>query len=209
LNFNIFDKNYSRYEKWFEKYSNIYKSELESLNKLKPEGLSCEIGIGSGRFSEPLGVNYGIDPSFKMLKIAKKRKHKVAQAKAEYIPFKPRIFDWVLIVTTFCFLDNYEKFFNETKKILKSKSKLLLGIVDKKTPLGETYLKNKHRNPFYKNAKFFSSEQILELFDKNNFKLEKSYQTIFGPHLRNIYQEPIDGFGKGGFVAFKFSKKIN
>jgi len=35
-------------------------------------GLSIEIGVGTGKFAEPLGITYGVEPSENMYKIAQK-----------------------------------------------------------------------------------------------------------------------------------------
>jgi len=64
----------------FDEFSErTYLSELKALKKVileKKKGL--EIGVGTGRFASPLGIEYGIDPSEKMLEIAKKRGVKVS-----------------------------------------------------------------------------------------------------------------------------------
>ena len=67
----VFDRNWEDYEDWFERHKSIYSSELKALKKVIPEGLGLEIGVGSGRFAQPLGAKIGINPSRNMLKLAK------------------------------------------------------------------------------------------------------------------------------------------
>jgi len=71
---NIFDKFYKKYDAWYERNKFAYLSELEAIKKVLPKkGKGLEIGVGTARFAKPLGIKYGIDPSKKMLEIAKKR----------------------------------------------------------------------------------------------------------------------------------------
>ena len=50
-----------------------------------------EIGVGSGRFAQPLGVKIGIDPSRNMLKFAKERGIQVIRGGGENLPFKDNL----------------------------------------------------------------------------------------------------------------------
>jgi len=69
---NIFDIYTNEYDQWYERNKFVYLSELEALKKVVPKkGKGLEIGVGTGRFAEPLGISYGLDPSEKMLEIAK------------------------------------------------------------------------------------------------------------------------------------------
>jgi len=70
----IFDKYYKKYDLWYERNRFAYLSELEAIKKVLPKkGKGLEIGVGTARFAKPLGIKYGIDPSKKMLEIAKKK----------------------------------------------------------------------------------------------------------------------------------------
>jgi len=41
---------------------------------ISPFSLSLEVGVGSGRFAQALGVSYGLDPSMELLKLARQRR---------------------------------------------------------------------------------------------------------------------------------------
>ncbi len=47
---------------------------------------AVEIGAGSGKFALPLGIEFGIEPSDKMRKAAKKRGIEAADGVAENLP---------------------------------------------------------------------------------------------------------------------------
>jgi ubiquinone/menaquinone biosynthesis C-methylase UbiE len=201
---NIFDTYTKEYDLWYEENRFVYLSELEVLKKVVPrKGKGLEIGVGTGRFAQPLGVSYGIDPSEKMLEIARRRGIKTFVGKGENLPFDDDEFDFVLIVITICFVDNPEQVISESRRVLKDDGRLIIGIVDKDSHLGKFYLeKKKEGHRFYKEANFFSAKEIMELLKKYNFKKIVTFQTIFQP-LERIKQieRPRKGFGEGGFVV--------
>ena len=174
------------------------------MKKVVPKkGRGLEIGVGTGRFAQPLGVAFGIDPSKKMLEIAKKRGIKTFVGEGENLPFTDNEFDYVLIVITICFVKKPEKVISEARRVLKNNGKLIIGIVDKNSHLGKFYQEKKRQgHRFYKFANFFSAKEIIKLLEKYNFKEIVTYQTIF-QSLENIkkVEKPKKGFGKGGFVV--------
>ncbi len=200
-----FDKYYKKYEKWFDRNENVYKSELKAVKNFIPKNKKgLEIGVGSGKFAGPLGIKAGIEPSEKMRKIAKQRGIEVYDGVGEDLPFAKASFDFVLMVTTICFLNDVEKTLKEIKRVLKDKSPVIIGFVDKKSKLGEEYLEKKQDNVFYKEATFYSTTQVIELLKKYNFSDIEVVQTIFGKlsEIKTI-QSFQKGYGKGGFVVIK------
>ena len=98
-----FDQNVEAYEQWYEDYPEVFESELlaikEQFQKL-PENLhGIEVGLGTGRFSVPLGIKEGIEPSKEMAALAVKRGISVIDGYAEQLPFGDLKFDFVLFVT--------------------------------------------------------------------------------------------------------------
>lgn len=196
------------YEKWFEDKKLFYLSELKLLRYII-KGISfkrgVEIGVGSGRFAAPLNIPYGIDPSLKMLKIAKRRGIKVLRGIAENLPFKRSIFDLALLITTICFVDSPKKAVSEIERILTPGGYLLIGFVDKNSPLGKLYEIKKEHSKFYRVATFFETEELISLIEQNtSLKLIKAGQTIFGTDIKEY--PPKEGYGEGSFVALLFEK---
>jgi len=201
---NVFDTYSVKYDNWYEKNKLAYLSELEALKRVVPkEGKGLEIGVGTGRFAKPLGISVGLDPSEKMLQIAKKRGIKTVVGRGEDLPFAGNEFDFVLIAITICFVDNPEKVILESRRVLKDNGKLIIGLVDKDSHLGKYYLKKKEQGHiFYKAANFFSAREIIDVFKRYNFKNIVIYQTIFLPleKIKEI-EKPKEGFSEGGFVV--------
>jgi len=196
------------YENWFERNRNLYISELNLLKELLKDfrfERGFEVGIGSGRFAKPLGVQYGVDPSPSMLKITKQRGLKVALGIAEKLPVKSSAVDFSLMVTTICFVDDPAASLREVERITKKGGRFLIGFVDKNSFLGRIYERKRPFSRFYKPATFFSTEEILKLVEENTkFKLLKGGQTIFSTENR-VYP-PKGGYGEGAFVGLLFEK---
>ena len=94
-----FEAHTERYEAWFERHDAAYISELLALRPFVPlTGRGLEIGVGSGRFAAPLGVQVGIDPSRAMLDRARARGIEVLEGIAEDLPFADDSFDHALVV---------------------------------------------------------------------------------------------------------------
>ncbi len=62
------------------------------------------MGVGTGRFALPPGITVGVEPALAMTSIARKRGIEVYEARAEELPFDNESFDFVVMVTTICFL---------------------------------------------------------------------------------------------------------
>lgn len=205
----VFDKHIGQYEKWFDDNNYVFQSELKAIRKLLLlEGKGVEIGVGSGIFALPLGIKEGCDPSPVMRAKAKERGINAVSGTAENLPYKTGSFDFALMVTTICFVDDVQKSISEVFRILKDKGNFIIAFVDKNSPIGKHYMKHKNESIFYKEATFYSTLDIYDLLWENDFKILKTIQTIFGElSLVNEIQQPLNSYGKGSFVVIKAEKQ--
>jgi SAM-dependent methyltransferase len=203
-----FEKYTDRYEKWFERNKYVYQSEINAIRQILPDFKNgIEIGVGSGRFAEPLGIKFGIEPSGKLRKIAQSRGIEVADGTAENLAFKNCSFDLALMVTTLCFLDDEIEAFMEIYRILRYGGYFINGFVDVRSRLGRMYQKNKQNSVFYRVANFFNTEEVVELLKKTGFKDLKFRQTVFNTLDRIKKVERIEqGYGEGAFVVIRAQK---
>ncbi|MDA9089438.1 class I SAM-dependent methyltransferase [Maribacter arcticus] len=207
----IFDQNVEAYEQWYEDYPQVFESELlalkEQFQKL-PENLhGIEVGLGTGRFSVPLGIKEGIEPAKEMAALAVKRGISVVDGYAEHLPFGDLKFDFVLFVTV-CHLDNVKYAFAEAYRVLKPKGAILIGFLDKDRSVAKQYIENRHRSTFFTNANFFTVSRTQTLLKDVGFKNLEYNQTLFGDldEIKEV-QMPKEGFGEGSFVVVKATKK--
>lgn len=204
---NAFEHNTERYEEWFENNKLAYLSELKSVKSLLPKGKGIEIGVGTGRFAEPLAINFGIDPSIAMLRKARKRGIDVIEGIGENLPIRNSFFDFALITTTLCFLQNIEITFKEVKRILKENGKIIIAFIDRESFLGKVYVEKQENNPFYRTAKFYSSEEVIEKLKQVGFSNPEIKQTLFTfPEGLEKIDDVQEGYGEGGFIIVRMRK---
>jgi len=126
----------------------------------------------------------------------------------ENIPFKNGSFDFALIVTTICFFDDPTKALKETARILKPEGTVIIGFIDKESPVGQTYQKKKDENVFYSDANFFSIEEVIELLNQVGFSNLSFVQTIFEGIDKERVEKPKKGYGEGSFVVLRAEKCV-
>lgn len=203
-----FDKNALEYDSWFDKYKFAYQSELDALRRFVPkQGLGIEIGTGTGRFSIPLSITIGVEPSHGMAEIALSRGISVHNTRAENLPFCEGHFDYALMVTTLCFLDKPESALKNICKIIRNSGQLIIGIIDKSSYLGRSYEARKVNDKFYRHAQFYSVDEVLQLLETSGFIIDDICQTIFSkPQTMTAPDPVIDGYGEGSFVVINSVK---
>jgi SAM-dependent methyltransferase len=200
-----FERYSQRYDNWFERNKAIYESEILAIKELLPDnGYGVEIGVGTGRFALPLGIRVGVEPSPRMAQVAQERGINVVGGIAEALPFSDSSFDFVLMVTTICFVDDVDSAFNEVHRVLRPGGCFLNGSVDMDSPLGQFYEQRRASSPFYAEATFHSTKEMLGSLQKAGFKDFVCRQTLFHPpnKLREI-ERPRPGYGEGSFVVIK------
>ena len=202
-----FEKYTQTYEDWFEKHRFAYESELEAVKALLPKGKGVEIGVGSGRFAGPLGIKFGVEPSPKMREIAEKKEIEVVDGVAENLPYDNETFDYALMVTTLCFLDDVDVAFREIYRILKPEGHFINGFIDRESKLGKLYMQHKQENVFYRVAHFYSIDNVISHLTAAGFRDFDFRQTIF-QDLNEIKSVELikPGYGKGSFVVVKAKK---
>lgn len=205
--FGPFDILAQEYDSWFDKEGRlIFETELLAFKKILPllPKPWLEVGIGSGRFAQALDIEVGIDPSNKLLEIAKSRGIEVYKARGEAQPFKEGSFGTVFLIVTLCFVDSPIAVLRESNRILMPDGKIVLGLVLKDSPWGKLYTAKKEEgHRFYRYANFYSFEEIENLLLIAGFKIEKVISTLFQePDNVKEVELPRDGFFRSaGFTV--------
>lgn len=211
----LFDPFYKRYDEWYEKPfgKSAYLLEVECLKKtLDTFGRSLEVGVGTGRFATALGIEYGTDPSFNMLRIAKERGIKVIQGKGESLPFRGESFDSVFLIVTLCFVDKPEEVLKESHRVLKREGVLYLGLILKESKWARFYKKKAEEgHPLYSHARFYSFFELKDM-TKGLFVFEDLNSTLLEEpqDLKPIQnREIVKGFREeAGFTCLRLRKKF-
>jgi SAM-dependent methyltransferase/transcriptional regulator with XRE-family HTH domain len=200
-----FDEHSDRYEAWFHAHGHAYRAEVRALKELMPPGgQGLEVGVGTGRFAAPLGISLGLDPSLPMLAVAREQGIRIVKGVGEHLPFPDGSLDLVLMVTTVCFLEDLDGAFREANRVLRPGGHIVVGLVDRETPLGKAYLQRQAENVFYRVARFYTVEEIVAALARAGFGEFSFRQTLFGHPGQTPADEPVlEGHGTGSFVALR------
>jgi putative nucleotidyltransferase with HDIG domain len=203
-----FETNVARYEAWFDRHPAAYASELAAIRELWPAGADgLEIGAGAGHFAAPLGIRTGVEPSAAMRKRAAERGLAPVAGVAERLPFPDGRFDAALMVTTICFVADPALSLREAFRVLRPGGCVVVGFVDRASPLGREYERNKAKSVFYKTARFFDAAEVAALLAKAGFTDLEYRQTLFAHPDQMQKPDPArTGFGEGAFVAIRGRK---
>jgi SAM-dependent methyltransferase len=203
-----FEIHHRRYDDWFVHHAAAYDSELLAVRALLPwRGLGLAIGVGTGRFAAPLGVQMGVDPARDVLDYATNRGISTIQAAAEALPFADSSFDYALSVTTICFVDDARAMLSEAYRVLKPGGGLVIGFIDRTSDLGQHYLAHQAENVFYREATFYSAVEVEQLLRDAGF-IEPVWVQTLSKTLDEISDiEPLRaGYGQGAFVVVNASR---
>ena len=208
-----FDILASEYDAWFEKEGKlVFDIEVKAFQEVLPllPRPWLEVGVGSGRFAQALGIETGIDPSAKLLEIAKKRGITGHLARGEEPLFEAKTFGTVFLIVTLCFVNSPLDVLRESHRILEKEGKVVLGLVLKDSPWGEYYLARKmegHR--FYQHATFYSYREVSELLKRSGFIIEKVISTLFQkPGAVTEMEPPLRKFHPDAGFTIVMARKI-
>ena len=141
-----------------------------SVRRYQLPGVGLKWVLGQAGLQVPLGVGYGIDPSCNLLKIAKSRNIEVVLGVGGgHLPYRADSFDYVLMMTVICFLDDVEAVFREVNRVLRPRGMLVVGFIEKD---GEIYRRYQHepiKDRFLRFAAYWTVEEVTQFFRNAGF----------------------------------------
>lgn len=198
-----FEQHHQRYEDWFERHEPAYVSELLAMRAFVPwQGRGLEIGVGSGRFAAPLGIQVGVDPSPAMLEYAAERGIEAVKGVGEDLPFADDSFDHAMLVTTLCFIDSPAAMLAEARRVLRPRGRLVIGFIDRESFMGQVYAAHQDESVFYRDATFYSADEVAGFLQDGGFSIAGWGQTLSRPLAETREIEPLrSGRGECAFVV--------
>ncbi|MBI2266051.1 MAG: methyltransferase domain-containing protein [Armatimonadetes bacterium] len=191
------------YDRWYDENPLVYESELAALRAALPKGQGIEIGVGSGRFAATLGIATGIDPSPKMVEMAKKRGINAVLGYGEHLPFKEGEFDFALLVGVLCFVKEPFLVVQEAARVVKNGGLVIMGEVPSDSKWGRIYKGATERNPFLEVMTLHSPETVIQWMERAGLRLKQTLQTLYqGPFEFLAAEIPRPGHDQGSFVVY-------
>lgn len=211
----LFQRLADRYDAWYDQPpgSTIFPLEVACLRSLL-EGLPrpwLEVGVGTGRFASALGVEFGIDPAIRPLRIARRRGITVICATGEHLPFRDEVFGAVLLVVTLCFVDDPLTVLCEARRVLRADGAVVTGMVFADSPWGQHYLKlGTAGHPFYSAARFITRTELRALLLRAGLLPIQFSSTLRQPPSDVVAPEPVwpEDHPDAGFSAWKAVRGI-
>jgi ubiquinone/menaquinone biosynthesis C-methylase UbiE len=193
-----FDRYAFQFDNWFKKNRKIFLSEMNAVMLSSPDGVTLDIGVGSGVFSSNLPVDLGVDLSLELLKLSRDRGLQVVQADASNLPLRNHSFDSALSTFTICFVENLHSMLGEAKRVLRKGGKLVIGEITADSSWGRRYIQEgKKGHRFYSKARFFTFRDTIKYLRLSGFEPKHVFGTISyspedRPRLENAYKLRID-----------------
>jgi len=212
--FSPFDELALEYDAWFDKDGSlIFFIEVQAFKALLPDLPKpwLEIGVGSGRFAQALGIGTGVDPSIKLVEMARLRGVTAFLGRGQQDLFDEESFGAIFLIVTLCFLDSPLEVLKEAKRILASGGKIVLGLVLKESPWGKFYQqKKKQGHRFYKYATFYRYDEVAKLLEQAGFSIEQVISTLFQRPVKVKRMElPQKGYSSSaGFTIMVAGKRV-
>jgi len=202
-----FDSLASEYDAWFEaEGKRIFAIEVSAFEGILPTLPKpwLEVGVGSGRFAHSLGIENGLDPSIKLLDMARNRGINVFLGRGEDAPIGNESLGTAFYIVTICFVNSPLKILKEANRFLKEDGKVVLGLVLWESPWGRFYrAKGEEGHRFYRHATFYSYEEVESFLKQAGFEIERVLSTLFQkPGEVKHMEPPQEGFSSdAGFAV--------
>ena len=230
-NAKMFDGYADKYDQWFLTNNRVFESELKllhaCLNPLKKDKI-LSVGCGSGLFESALKreydiiVEYGLEPSTDMAKIAEKRGVKVEIGDAETTLLKAEEYDVIYLNGCSTYIADLSSAYRNCYNALKKGGSLILLDVPVESAYGILYSFAKYADGY--DEKLFSRikpalpypielvksgifhspiEKLSIVKDELKMKNIRFMQTLVAHpiYTNDSVEEPIEGYDKGGYVA--------
>lgn len=211
---NPFDSLAEKYDSWYDTKGKLaFEIELAALRPLLPSLPKpwLEVGVGSGRFAQALGIPLGIDPSEELLAKARQRGIEVLWGEGEELVFRAGSFGTVFLLTTWEFLQDPDRVLKECFRVLRPGGMLVNAYLDRAGKWGASYVeKGRAGHPLFRKAHFYTYLDVCRTTEQARFGVVRTISTLFqGPGETVMPELPRQGYHRGAsFVVIVAEKPV-
>lgn len=208
-----FDELVEKYDSWYDGKGKVaFETELAALRPLLPQLPQpwLEVGVGTGRFAQALGIPDGIDLSAGLLARARQRGVKAVLGTGEEMPCESGSYGTVFMLTTWAFLANPGRVLAEIGRVLRDDGMLVNAYLDRGGKWGASYVeKGKQGHALHRYARFADHAEVTAAMAEAGFRVKKTVSTLFaGPGETVQVEEPRDGLQPGAsFVVLVAARR--
>lgn len=107
------------------------------------------------------------------------------------------------MVVTICFVDDPLRAFQEAFRVIRPGGCIAAGFVDRESAIGRAYESRNETSVFYRDARFYTTDEILDLISRTGFRDPVCMQTLIPGEDEDAIR---DGYGEGSFVVLRAEK---
>lgn len=180
-----YDERAEDYDAWYDENEALYRAELNLieglLTPLQVLGSGLEIGAGTGRFTAPLGIETGLEPSPQMGHLARQRGVHIVPGLAEDLPFADGSFAYTAFFTSLCFVPDRGRALAQAHRVTRPGGGVVIAFLNRASELGQNLQATKDQDPYYATAELLTLEELTELLSAAGYDVEQSGQLNPGP----------------------------
>jgi SAM-dependent methyltransferase len=208
-----FEKLADKYDAWYDgKGRPVFETELAALRPLLVDLPRpwLEVGVGTGRFAQSLGIPQGVDPSPALLEKARARGIDVLYGEGEELVFRAGSFGTVFLLTTWEFLRDPARVLRECRRVLQPEGRLVNAYLDRDGKWGKSYAeRGRQGDALFRHAHFDTHEDVTHLTRQAGFEVIRTVSALFqGPGEVVTREAARPGFVRGAsFVTLVASPR--
>ncbi len=110
------------YDSWFETNEPLFDSEIRAIETQLPDAWTAgvDIGCGTGKFTQRLGITRGVEPSDPMAELARQRGIAVERGTAEDLPLASDAVDLATLLGVVAYVADTEAAFRELARVVST-----------------------------------------------------------------------------------------
>ena len=179
----VFDASAADYDAWYDRHPQMYAAEIAAVERMVDReaggsGPALEIGVGSGRFAGPLGIDVGVDLAPRMVALANSHGCRAVVGDAERLPFRDGAFTWTAFLTSLCFMADPARVLREAWRVTSPGGFVVVAFLNRLSAEGRAREAAKATDAYFASASLLSGPELAGLLGRAGFAPEDSCQVV-------------------------------